>query len=180
MVLLQPFTREDIPRLVNWIDTLQDMVQWSGNRFQFPFTEAQYERHFLDAKGPDPSALIYKTICRNRLKVIGHIELDRIDYLEKTAQLTRLLIGDVEDRDRGYGTATIHRVLDIAFRNLGLRELSVNVIIFNLPAIQCYQKSGFTILRTEEESVRLDEKLWSRHHMILESRDWLRRQQAKF
>ena len=178
MILLQPFTREDLSRLVSWVDTPQALVQWAGNRFQFPFTEAQFEQHLLDSAGPDPSALIYKTICRDRLKVIGHIEIDRIDYIDKTAFLSRALVGDPTDRDRGYGTAMIQRVLDIAFRNLALRQLSLDVLIFNLPAIQCCQKNGFGVLRTQEQSVRLADKLWSSHHMVLESKEWLRQQQG--
>lgn len=62
---------------------------------------------------------------------------------------------DPETLGRGLGTEVTRLVLAHAFRDLGLRELTVRVLEFNSRAIGCYERCGFTHLRTEPDAVTL-------------------------
>jgi RimJ/RimL family protein N-acetyltransferase len=56
----------------------------------------------------------------------------------------------------GLGTEVTRLVLAYAFGDLGLRELTVRVLEFNVRPIGCYARCGFSSLRREPDAVTLD------------------------
>jgi len=52
-------------------------------------------------------------------------------------------VGEPTLRGRGVGTAAMSMMLDYAFSELGLNEVNLDVLEFNLPAIAVYEKLGF-------------------------------------
>lgn len=45
MIKLEKFTRSDFKQLINWIDSEEFLIQWSGNAFTYPLDEQQLERY---------------------------------------------------------------------------------------------------------------------------------------
>ncbi|RMF56945.1 MAG: N-acetyltransferase [Calditrichaeota bacterium] len=171
VVELHPFQQEDIPRLVSWIDNEPLLVQWSGNTFQFPFTIEQYSEYFERViKTPLPN-YIWKGIERNSGEPVGHIELCEVNLERKTGKLARVLVPP-QFQGKGVATQMITQVLNIAFMKFGLDTITLNVVIFNLPAIACYKKVGFQIVKTENDRIKIGGKSWSSYRMELKRSTW--------
>ncbi|RMI02398.1 MAG: N-acetyltransferase [Calditrichaeota bacterium] len=172
MIELQPFTREDIPRLIGWINSPELLIQWTGYQFRYPLTADQLEQHLRRSETSPPECYIFKARERESGEVIGHIELDRIDRVNRKAWLCRVLVGPPEKRDRGYGTAMVRQILEFAFGKLGLHRVYLHVLIFNLPAITCYKNVGFQIETTLPNDCKIGEKYWSTHRMVIEAQQF--------
>ena len=172
MIELQPFTREDIPRLVSWIHSQALLIQWSGGFFEHPFTKEQYEEYYGKVLEEPHRTFIWKCIHRQSNQVIGHIELCEIDRDRKTAKIARVFVIP-EEQGKGYGTQMLKEVLAIGFEKLGLEKIILNVLIFNVAAIACYKKVGFGIESVTEERVRIGDKFWSSYRMAITREQWL-------
>jgi RimJ/RimL family protein N-acetyltransferase len=85
---------------------------------------------------------------------IGTASLHSFSADETTAAYAIGLL-DPKTLGRGLGTEVTRLVLAHAFRDLGLRELTVRVLEFNSRAIGCYVRCGFSPLRTEPDAVTL-------------------------
>lgn len=172
MIALQPFTREDIPRLTGWIDSEAALIQWSGQRFSFPLETAAFEAYLQEAAADPHTHHFYNVVAQDNGEVIGHVELIVIAPQQRLGHVCRVLIGPRARQGKGYGTAVMRRIAELGFRELGLQKISLNVIIFNLAAIACYKKVGFTVDKVLEENLRIGEKNWSSYHMTLTEDAW--------
>ena len=77
-------------------------------------------------------------------KHIGNIKLDKINYLHKRAHIG-IMIGDINEWNKGYGTESIKLLSKYAFKKLKLHKLKAGVMINNKPSIKLFKNSGFKI-----------------------------------
>ncbi|MBA3451302.1 MAG: GNAT family N-acetyltransferase [Chloroflexia bacterium] len=54
-----------------------------------------------------------------------------------------ITIGDLSDRGRGYGTEATRMLLDYAFTVLGVYNVWLDTLAYNVGAIRAYEKAGF-------------------------------------
>ena len=107
--------------------------------------------------------------------IIGFIMLHSIEWNNRKAIMT-VGIGDKAARGCGYGSEAIEMILRFAFMELNLNRVGLDVISDNTPAIECYQKAGFTVEgRARESVIRFGEKLDLIYMGILYD-DWVKRQ----
>jgi len=50
MIKLEPFTSKDFLRLINWMDSERELVQFAGPIFSYPLTENQLTEYILIKK----------------------------------------------------------------------------------------------------------------------------------
>ncbi len=43
MITLKPFERNDFTQLINWVNTEELLIKWSGSLFLFPLTNESLE-----------------------------------------------------------------------------------------------------------------------------------------
>ena len=70
------------------------------------------------------------------------------------------IIGDEENRSKGYGTEAMKLLVDYGFNILGLHNIDLNVFEFNKQAIKAYEKVGFKEYGRRHESYFLDGKFY--------------------
>ncbi|MED4202913.1 GNAT family protein [Neobacillus mesonae] len=172
MIELKYFDRSDFKQLIEWIDSPQFMLQWSGPTFEYPLTESQLEKYIENANSENAEAMIYKVIETETGKVIGHISLGRIDRKHKSARIGKVLIGDQSVRGKGIGQQMINGILSIAFDELHLHRVSLGVFDFNTSAITCYEKAGFIkegLLRDSSKNV---DEYWNQWEMSILENEW--------
>jgi RimJ/RimL family protein N-acetyltransferase len=162
MVRLEKFGEMDYDRLIHWIDSEKDMILFSGPIFTFPVTHAQLDE-YVDAGNRQ----IYKVIDAISNEVIGHAELNNIDFAKGSARICRVLIGDPRNRNRGIGKAIIRELIRIAFDDLKLKRLELGVYDFNQSAIKCYEACGFEIEAFFRDKYKIGEEFWSTYQMCL-------------
>ncbi len=174
MIELQPFKREDIPRLLGWITSEADLVQWSGHSFSYPLTLQKLEEFFSTAAREPGKYHIFRVSGGQPTRILGHIELSLKDDAEGHGHISRVLVGERAEQGKGYGTRMVEEILRYGFQTLNLQLITLNVVIFNMAAIACYKKTGFRTVKTIDEACSIGDKKWSYYHMQITRDEWLR------
>ena len=140
MVELEAFGRGDFDRLIGWVGSAEDLMQWAGPIFRWPLDQAQLERYLAPAEAAEPSRRIYRAVDAG--EVVGHVELNAIERAHRSATLSRVLVRPGL-RGRGTGAAMVRRLLAVAFDEMHLHRVDLFVFDFNASAIACYEGLGF-------------------------------------
>jgi diamine N-acetyltransferase len=136
MIRLRPLAEADLPILHRW---RQDPSLWTHLVGDFqPREESQavaYMRRWLT---PTPTEL--RLAIEREGTLIGQTALAPIE--ETTAEF-HIFLGDVADRGRGRGRAATRAMLSIAFDELRLCRVTLEVLASNLAARRLYESLGF-------------------------------------
>ncbi|PDZ61294.1 GNAT family N-acetyltransferase [Bacillus thuringiensis] len=167
VIKLKTFKKSDFKQLINWINSEEFLIQWSGNAFTFPLDEQQLEKYIESA-----NTLAFKVIDEETSDVIGHISLGQIDNINKSARIGKVLVGNTKMRGRSIGKHMMKAVLHIAFDELKLHRVTLGVYDFNISAISCYEKIGFVKEGLLRESKRVGETYWNLWEMSMLEYEW--------
>ncbi len=125
--------------LNHWITDANLLFQFAGTEFSYPITEKQIEDY--QQKNPDRQFYIGLNEAKEPI-AFGEI----IPQENNIPRIGRLLIGNPEERGKGYGTSFIHLLLGKCQALFQTKTVELFVLEDNLPAIRCYQKIGFQFL----------------------------------
>ncbi|HDR3343586.1 TPA: GNAT family N-acetyltransferase [Bacillus cereus] len=167
VIKLESFKKSDFKQLINWINSQEFLIQWSGNAFTFPLDEQQLEKYIESA-----NTLAFKVVDEETSDVIGHISLGQIDNINKSARIGKVLVGNTKIRGRSIGKHMMKAVLHIAFDELKLHRVTLGVYDFNTSAISCYEKIGFVKEGLLRESKRVGETYWNLWEMSMLEYEW--------
>ncbi|PGH81846.1 N-acetyltransferase [Bacillus thuringiensis] len=167
VIKLKTFKKSDFKQLINWINSEEFLIQWSGNAFTFPLDEQQLEKYIESA-----NTLAFKVVDEETSDVIGHILLGQIDNINKSARIGKVLVGNTKMRGRSIGKHMMKAVLHIAFDELKLHRVTLGVYDFNTSAISCYEKIGFVKEGLLRESKRVGETYWNLWEMSMLEYEW--------
>ncbi|MBN1779583.1 GNAT family N-acetyltransferase [bacterium] len=170
MLSLRPFTIEDIPRLIQEIPDRRFLMQWAGPLYQWPLTGDQILHHLQNDSRPPGRSRIFKAVTRKN-DTVGTCELAAIDPLKSSARLSRILIYR-HARNRGLGIRMLDRLLRIAFEEMRLCRLALNVFDFNHAAIRCYEHLGFQREAVLENARQVEAEFWNSIIMALRAEEW--------
>lgn len=157
---LRPYRTSDAGVITTWIDSEYAMRQWCADRYGrypvMPEDMDDYHRRFID--GTDSFAL---TMVEND-EVVGYCTLRRPDG----GVLHELRIGFVivssTERGKGLGRTLVRMAVRHALETLGASKVSLGVFENNMPAIRCYEASGFRrVERFPAESYRCLGETWN-------------------
>jgi RimJ/RimL family protein N-acetyltransferase len=173
MIRLEYFEPKDFDQLINWINTEELLINWAGSLFSFPLTQSSMEWYLGNTNNPEKSdALIYRVVEAASGETIGHISLGGISRKNRSARISRVLIGEENNKGKGYCKQMIKAVLKIGFEELQLHKVSLGVYDFNSSALKCYQAAGFTIEGTMRDVLLHKEKWWSLIEMGILEEEW--------
>ncbi len=180
MLELRKFERADFDRLIGWVPDARFLLQWAGTLLKWPLDKAQLDKHLEDTKGEKPKRYAFKAIRVSDNKPIGHVEVDFINYDKSTAMLSRVLIGEPENRGKGYGLEMVRLAVDFAFNHICLNAINLGVFDFNKAAISCYKRIGFKEFDLREEynlkeenlRIKFENEYWNALMMKLKKEDY--------
>ena len=136
-VRLRAIEREDIPRFLKWLND-SNVLRYLG--MYLPLSRAQeeewFERHLRDE-----GSRVFAIETRE-WEHIGNIGLEDLNWKDRCATLG-IFIGESDLWGQGYGTDAVRTLLRLAFHEMGLHRISLQVFDFNRRALRCYQKCGF-------------------------------------
>jgi RimJ/RimL family protein N-acetyltransferase len=173
MIKLEFFTKDDFEQLIQWVDTESLLISWSGSLFSFPLTQSSMEWYLGDTNDLNTSgALVYKAVETETGETIGHISLGGISRKNKSARISRVLIGNAANKGKGYCKQMITEVLKVGFDEMQLHRISLGVYDYNTAALKCYQAAGFSIEGTMRDVLLHDGKWWSLIEMGILENEW--------
>lgn len=171
MLQLHPFTSDDIPTLLGWVDSPDLLYQWAADSLTYPLTAEQIESLLAQTLGLEAKLRIYKAVCEPEEEAIGHIEL-RIDREVRMGRVCRVLIGPAQRRGEGLGTQMLRTLARIGFEEFELQRLDLAVFDFNTRAIACYERAGFRKEMFLHEAYKIGDTCWSAYIMRLLKEEW--------
>lgn len=145
MIRLEPFGNKDFKHLIDWITDAEILRDWSGSMFRFPLTEDSLEWYIRGTNDlANSDALVYKAVDDTG-EMVGHISLGGISRKNRSARVTRVLVGNRAGHGKGICQQMVRAVLQIGFEELELHRISLGVYDNNPAATRCYEKTGFII-----------------------------------
>lgn len=173
MIRLEYFTKEDFQQLIEWVDNEDLLKNWAGSLFSFPLTPHSLDWYLDETNDPDNSdALIYKAVSSASGKTVGHISLGSISRKNRSARISRVLVGDSSYKGKGVCTSMVNALLKIAFERLKLHRVALGVYSSNERAVGCYTKAGFTIEGTMRDVLFTNNEYWSLIEMSILEDEW--------
>ena len=173
MIRLAYFGPEDFQQLIDWIKDEHLLTNWSGAMFRFPLTKEKLQWYIDGTNDRDTSdAFVYKAIDTTTNQTVGHISLGGISRKNKSARISRVLVGNTCERGKGVCTAMIKAVLKIGFEELHLHKISLGVYDFNKGAIRCYEKAGLVKEGVMRDVLKYDDTYWSLVEMSMLEEEW--------
>ena len=147
-------------------------MMWAGPLFHYPLDDEQLDTYLHSAKEDRIDRLIYTAIDVESQQPIGHIELSTIDHVNRSAAVTRVLVGETVQRGKGIGKSMVHEALHIAFEELHLHRVELRVFDFNSEAIQCYESVGLTREGLLRDARAFGDQFWSIIVMSILEDEW--------
>jgi RimJ/RimL family protein N-acetyltransferase len=152
-ITLAPLLKSDIPALFTFINDRESVLFNSPYR---PVSEPCHEEWFESiTRRKDMVIFGIRLMPGNEL--IGTCQLHSIHPVHRSAEL-QIRIGTTDYRGKGYGTEATRRLLDIAFRDLNLNRVYLQVFSTNKSAIRIYEKAGFSLEGTLRQAAFIDGK----------------------
>ena len=124
--------------MIAWSRSPEALRQWAGPLFQYPLDERQLDAYLRSA---GPRRRIFTVVDRETGEPVGHAELDRIEP-GRAAHVCRVIVAP-ERRGEGIGAAVMEELRHVAFEDLDVTRLTLNVYEWNAAAIASYEKAGF-------------------------------------
>lgn len=174
MIKLEPLQKEDFKKILLWNEgkSAEFLLQWSGPFYEYPLTEGQLEKYFDDYISKETDTLfVFKIINVETKEMLGTIELDVKDKINKIGRVARFLIGE-SCRGKGIGKEALSEVVSFGFKKLNLNRITLGVYDFNTNAIYCYKKVGFIIEELKENYRTINNCSWNLYDMAITKEIW--------
>jgi RimJ/RimL family protein N-acetyltransferase len=163
-VFLRAFEPDDYKKINAWRQDESMYRLTSANRY---FISSEQDRQWVLDKILNNRTEVYLAIClvENGL-MIGYVSLSDIDYRNRRAEWSGIIIGEKEYRGQGYATQAIYLLLEYCFNELDLHRLSGTWLAENTVSMFVGKMMGF-----RQEGVLRDYvfKEGKRHDLIIMS-----------
>lgn len=143
---LRSLTVADLPMTLAWRN--QDAIRkWF---FHSEIISPEQHRAWFESYQEKDNDFVFVIEEKRVLqRAVGQVSLYNIDWEKKRAEFGRLMIGDSEARGLGLAQEATRILIEFAERELGLREIYLEVYADNLPAIAVYRACDFSIAKTQ-------------------------------
>ncbi|MEW6524755.1 MAG: GNAT family protein [Bacillota bacterium] len=168
-VILRALEETDLDNCMGWVNDPE--VTRYLSTFVWPVSRA-FEQAFLQqaVRQGDPHNRILAIVTRDGI-YLGNCGLHRIDYRNGTAELG-MVIGNKQYWGQGYGADVLLTLMGFAFRQLGLRKLTLRVFQGNQRAMNLYTRCGFVVEGVLKEQHLIDGLYHDEIHMACFARDF--------
>jgi RimJ/RimL family protein N-acetyltransferase len=153
-IYLSPRNTEDVELFTMWLNDF-NTSDYIGRSAAIATIENETE--WLNKHTNDEASFVIVRLEDD--KMIGTVCIENISHTDRIGTLG-IFIGDMESRDKGYGTESIRLILDYAFNYLNLNNIKLDVKAFNERAIACYKKCGFKEIGRRRKSTFVDGKYY--------------------
>lgn len=168
---LRRFHLDSFAELQSFVPDAAFLLQWAGPLFRYPFEREQFAAHLAAAASERPERRCFGIHRAGHEALIGYAEIGAISERNGSARLSRILLGEGA-RGQGMGKQLVDRLLELAFTELGLRRVELEVYDFNDGARRCYERAGFRLEGIRREADRAVDGYWNSCVMGILEREW--------
>lgn len=160
-IFLRPLEPEDLELLYLWENNPDN---WKISQTLMPFSKHILEK-FIDS-GHD--IFIHNQvrwiIARDHDMALGTLDFFDFDPINLRAGIG-ILINDIENRGKGYGSEAIELGLRYAFDHLMLESVYCNVLESNESSLKLFKKAGFEEIGLKKNWIRTREG-WENEYLL--------------
>ncbi|MDO8594534.1 MAG: GNAT family N-acetyltransferase [bacterium] len=129
-------------------DATNDYSRWlsdpSVNRFLATKSATVPElKQYITTKNQEDDTVLLGIFLKESDAMFGTVKLEDIDYAKCTADIA-IMLGDRNHSGKGLGGEAMRILIDYAFSDLCLSEITLGVVVQNVGAVRAYEKLGFT------------------------------------
>jgi diamine N-acetyltransferase len=135
-------------------DTLQ-MKKWGEYQdprflhYNFPYKSlGDLVTWYFYKKGLPLDRFLYAAYVGKRM--VGYVILKNVNHMACEGEMG--ISFDVNIVGNGYGTEAVKQFLDVCFKQLEVRRVTLKTAAFNARAIRCYEKAGFREFMRKEDA----------------------------
>lgn len=166
-IYLRPVCKGDLDSLQRWAND-PETRKLIGE--VMPTGAVETEKWFEDLID-DESRVWFIIVLRENNKIIGETGLLRMSHPWRATDLT-MIIGEEDERGKGYGSEAINLLLDFAFGSLNFHRISIGVVGFNEKAINFYEQVGFKKEGVQREGYFYNHKYYDFVMMSIMDREY--------
>jgi len=159
-IYLSPMNIDDTEVFTKWMNDF-NVSDYTGRSSNLMTVEAEKEWLSSALSSSEP---LFSIIKLENNELIGNCGLMKINNIRRTATLG-IMIGEDENRSKGYGTESLRLLLDYGFNYLNLNNIMLEVFGFNERAIKAYKKAGFKEFGRRRGSYFLNGKYYDEIYM---------------
>lgn len=140
LVYLRSVEAPDLERWLEWFNE-EEITQYLN--VVYPYSRVEAESYWKRSQ-QSASEVLYSIVSQAEQKHIGSINLKKIDWRSRHAELG-ILLGVKEFWGRGYGQDAVQTICRFAFEEMGLHRVYLYVREDHEAGIRAYEKAGFQI-----------------------------------
>ncbi|HDR4949052.1 GNAT family N-acetyltransferase [Bacillus cereus] len=159
-LLIRKIKKSDIESIRKWRNQDHIRKYFINNTY---INEVQQLEWFKKYSHKDDDIMFMVEETLEFQTVIGTVALYNINKSENSAEFGRLMIGHLPAMGKGFGKRTAILASKYAFEILDISKIYLNVLSYNVKAIQLYKKIGFIIKSTSPHEIK----------MVLSKKDFL-------
>ena len=137
-IYLSPISLDDVEEYAEMVNDIKVSVGL-GYLSYTNIIDFESEKEFLISVKKEKMFAV-RLLENNEL--LGNIGFNSLDIINRNGALG-VLIGNPKHQRKGYGTEALKLILDYGFSFLNLRNISLSVFEYNVPAYNLYKKVGF-------------------------------------
>lgn len=166
-IYLRPLELADEPRFRVWVN---DPANWSTLGKAFPTNERR-EREFLEKLYETNDQCLLGVVVREADRLIGSVSLRDMHPVNRCGTFG-LLVGDLEQQGKGYGSEATRLMVRMGFEEFNLNRIQLSVMAHHERAVRLYERAGFVLEgRSREAYFRQGRYVDALRYAILRS-DW--------
>lgn len=123
-------------------DWQNDMEVMKSTNLHLDLHTLEETKQFVTTIASQSNAKAYMIVHKRTERLVGIVSLINIDYKNRSAECI-IDIGAKDMWKKGIGSSAIFLILELAFLELNLHRVYLQVFSFNKRAIKLYEKMGF-------------------------------------
>lgn len=140
-LMLREYRVEDMPAIRRWVND-ENTTRFLSTRFWPAQTMADTEEFMQRMLQSSVQACNFVIADKADESYLGQLDMFRLDWKLRCGELG-MVVGNEENRGRGYGAEALGLMLRYAFMTLGLERVELEVDMGNDRARRCYASAGF-------------------------------------
>ncbi|GLC31055.1 GNAT family N-acetyltransferase [Clostridium omnivorum] len=169
-VKLTSINEKDIKSITKWYSDI-DFLRFFDTAPALPKTEVQLGQ-WIKSVQDSYNSVAFAIRPIEEEEIVGYIELDKISWIHGVATVG-IGIGTSEHRGKGFAKEALKLLMELAFNELNLHRLQLNVFNYNERAIMLYESLGFKREGTYREFIHRDGRRWDMYLYGILRDEWI-------